>query len=172
MKSKRQHTVRLRAMTLPEVLVIMIVSAIVFMSVMDGLGLFRRHALTVAEGLTGNIRFYDGYYRLHDIVAASDSITGDGSRLSCWRGGAQNVSLAYADSTLTATYGSAADTLLHRVGEVRVYRRDERSGALDSLTVVLETSDGRMEIPLAVSIPVQIKARQTITQMEKDYEYE
>lgn len=163
---------RLPAATLPEVLVVMIVSAIVFLSVMDGLRLFGRYARDVGERLTGNIDFYEGYYRLYDMIALADSLTGDGERISCWQNGARSASLVHRDSLLTANYGLADDTLLHRIGRIRTYHRDDPSSAMDSLTVVIATGDGEVDISFAVDMPAWIKAQQKITEKEKEHEYE
>lgn len=148
-------------MTLTETLVVMIVAGIVFLSVMDGLGLMRRHTAAVADRITANSRFYDGYYRLEDIVTGADSITRGDPGAILWRGGTE-IRVSLIDSILVAGYGSVSDTLMHDVETMRTKH------APDSLIVVLNN----LTISFPVTPPIQITAAQSIAENEKEHEYE
>ncbi len=156
---------RIPAMTLTETLVVMIVAGIVFLSVMDGLGLMRRHTAAVGDRITANSRFYDGYYRLEDIVTGADSITRSDGGALCWRGG-REVTIAMLDSALIAGYGSVTDTLMHNVETLHTTHRP------DSLVVVLQREGGSITVSFPATPPLQITAQQSIAEREKEHEYE
>lgn len=152
-------------MTLTETLVVMIVAGIVFLSVIDGLGLLRRYTTTVADRITANSRFYDGYYRLEDIVTSADSISLSDDGALCWRGGSE-ITIALLDSALIAGYGSIIDTLMYDVETLRT------THAPDSLVVVLRRGGGSMTVSFTAIPPLQITAQQSIAEHEKEHEYE
>jgi hypothetical protein len=108
---------KLRATTLAEVLVVMVVAGIVLLVATEGFALFRGYTAGLAERIAENSRFYDGYYRLEEMAAGADSITNDGRMVMLWRGGV-GTGLALRDSMLVAFYGTANDTLMRGVGKL------------------------------------------------------
>ena len=68
------------ASTLVEVLILMILSGIVFLSVMDGLGLLRCFLDRTSQRIAGHTEQYAGYFRAVDLTGDSDSQIG---RASC-----------------------------------------------------------------------------------------
>jgi hypothetical protein len=110
---------KLRATTLAETLVVMVVAGIVLLVVTEGFVLFRNHTAGLAGRITENSRFYDGYYRLEEMAAGADSITGENGRAIFWRGG-ERTELVLRDSMLIAFYGSISDTLIQGVGRLAV----------------------------------------------------
>lgn len=158
-------------MTLPEILVIMIVAAIVFMSVMDGFGLFKKYTHEVADRLSGNMKFYDRYYRLENIITTADSLTGNDNRVLCWKNGSNWVNLSFNDSTVTAGYGSVVDTLIINADQMEVHYKDNKNTLLDSLIITVSVDASKLGIAFSINTPAQIMAAQTITDKEKEYEY-
>ncbi|MCL2562128.1 MAG: hypothetical protein FWE10_07430 [Rikenellaceae bacterium] len=166
---------RVRAMTLAEVLVMMIVAGVVFLAVMDGFGLLRRHAMKVAGRITENSSFYEGYYRLEELVANADSITRNDSGAIFWRGGAQAAGVALIDSMLIARYAAVSDTLMRRVEMLRLASRvggGNVHGRVDTLAVVVRTGAGNLTVAFPATPPVQVVAAQNIAQREEEYIYE
>ena len=117
----------MRGTTLAEMLVMMIVSGVVLLAVTEGFALFRGYTANLAGRIEENSSFYDGYYRLGELAAGADSITGENGAATLWRGGVK-TELALHDSMLVAFYGAVSDTLMHGV---------ERLAVDDSLVVVV-----------------------------------
>lgn len=81
-------TKRLPASTLVEVLILMILGGIVFLSVMDGFGLLRRFLDRTSLQIAGRTEQYAGYFRTADLAGMSDSLLAeDNGALALYRGG-------------------------------------------------------------------------------------
>ncbi len=106
--------IKVRGMTLAEVLVVMIVAGVVLIVITEGFTLFRSYTANLEWRIAENSRFYDGYYRLEELATGADSITGESGSVMIWRGGA-GAELVQRDSMLIAFYGSASDTLMFGV---------------------------------------------------------
>lgn len=156
---------RLRASTLVETLVMMLVAGIIFLSVLDGLRLFTRlqvqrtEALLVAGGRT------TAYYRMISLLADADSIcSSEPGRLEFYRRG-QPSELCLRDSALLFRRGAFCDTLFDGVGLLRLaqYETDP-----DTIEVGL---DVRFTAKFAVRSAAQLYAS-TMDEIEKNYGYE
>lgn len=127
----------IRAFTLSETLVAMLVTGILLLAVMEGLGLFFRLQMRQTEALLAAGSDREGYYRTERLVAAADSVTDRAGRLSgetslrIWRGGRAGV-LALGDSVLHYAEGSFRDTLLRGVAALR---RTEGLAGADTVEV-------------------------------------
>lgn len=134
---------RLPASTLVEVLILMIISGIVFLSVMDGIGLLRRFLDRTSLRIAERTDQYAGYFRTADLTGLSDSLlTEDEHSVALYRGGAVHARIALADSALVvlqAERGERADTLLHGVVRLRTVPQSEPGRHIDTLIVELLT---------------------------------
>ena len=117
-------TKRLPASTLVEVLILMILGGIVFLSVMDGFGLLRR--------------FLD---RTADLAGMSDSLLAeDNGALALYRGGEIYGRIERIDSALIVHQGERTDTLLRKVAGLRTIPEIPRDRPVDTLVVELRTA--------------------------------
>ncbi len=173
---------RLRASTLAELLVVMIVAGVVFMTVMDGAGLLGRHISLVSRTIADNGRAYESYRNLENIVALADSVVEHNGAVLIYREGKPDFRLVQGDSVLQVqAYGrvgwswqpESTDTLLRNVARLRTCRASEFAGAVDTLHIDMATAGGD-EITLSF-VPVARTGEITadsISETEKDYAYE
>jgi len=175
-----------------ELLVVMVLSGIVFLSVMDGLGIFRRYAEKMAGRIEEAGRFYGDFMRLDGLMSDCDSaLLADESMVEIYRTGVRCASLARADSVLLAFIGPSQpqpDTLLRGVtamdcamaqskktdGGTATMRDNENVPVrIDTLSVAFATAEGlvtRVSFP-TTRLPVEEK-RERIEEKEKQYLYE
>lgn len=155
----------LRASTLVETLVMMLVAGIVFLTVMDGLTLFSRLQARRMEALTAAGRQREGYYRTVSLISRSDSILSAASgHLELYRAGRRSE-LSLSDSSLIFAGGNFRDTLLRGVGTLRLETCENVPD-----TVTIELAGGFM-----AKFPVRSAARQydtALEEIEKTYVYE
>ena len=113
-------TKRLPASTLVEVLILMILGGIVFLSVMDGFGLLRRFLDRTSLQIAGRTEQYAGYFRTADLAGMSDSLLAeDNGALALYRGGEIYGRIERIDSALIVHQGERTDTLLRKVAGLR-----------------------------------------------------
>lgn len=155
---------------MPELLVTMIVSGVVFMAVMEGFGLFRRYAEGVAGTISENMELYDGYYLLGELVAGADSLVCRYGRADAYSSGVYAASIWVADSALVVRKGQVSDTLF-RHASVEWTELDD-DGHADSLTVNIARRDEVLVFGFRVNAPVGDLLRESVEETEKNYLYE
>lgn len=140
MSIKRNMRKRLTASTLVEVLILMILSGIVFLSVMDGLGLLRRFLDRTSQRIAGHTEQYAGYFRTADLAGQSDSLLAEDARsVALYRRGAVHARIALTDSALIVRQGERTDTLLRGVVRLRTVPQSEPGRRADTMIVELRT---------------------------------
>lgn len=88
MRMKENIRNRLSASTLIEVLILMILSGIVFLSVMEGFGLLRRFLDRTSQRIAERTEQYAGYFHTADLAGDSDSLLAENEgRLALYRRG-------------------------------------------------------------------------------------
>ena len=98
----------LPASTLVEVLILMILSGVVFLSIMDGFGLLNRFLDRTSQRISEQTEQYAGYFRTVDLAGDSDSLISEGERtLALYRKGGIHARLSLADSALILRYAVA-----------------------------------------------------------------
>jgi len=178
----------LRATTMAELLVVMVLSGIVFLSVMDGLGMFRRYATKMAGRIEEAGRFYGDFMRLDGLVSDCDSaLSTDEGLIEIYRNGVKCASLAKADSALLAFIGPQPDTLLRGVTAIDCATAQSKTGKdggqdagdemaparIDTLSVAFATAEGivtRVSFP-TTQLPVE-ERRERIEEKEEQCKYE
>ena len=154
------HT--LRASTLVETLVMMLVAGIVF-AVMDGLTLFTRLQARRTGTLLENGRRRDGYFRLESLAASADSIRTGREGVAVYYGSRESA-LALCDSALVYRSGEFRDTLLTGVAGLRL-----SGSAPDTLEVAL--AEG-FTLRFPVELPPREQYRRSLEEIEEGYDYE
>lgn len=155
------HT--LRASTLVETLVMMLVTGIVFLAVMDGLTLFTRLQARRAAALLENGRRRDGYFRLESLTSGADSIRSGREGLDIFHSGRHSV-LVLCDSALVYHAGEFRDTLLAGVAGLKL------SGD-DSDTLEIALGEGFV-VRFPVELPPREQYRRSLEEIEEGYDYE
>lgn len=162
-----KHT--LRGSTLAETLVMMLVAGIVFLAAMEALTLVSRLVARRAAVLVEAGRQRDGIFRLGQLLTTADSIRsaeggGTGELLYLYRAGGETT-LTTRDSAAVFVAGEFRDTLLRRVGHMRLLRCD---AAADTL----EIDVGGHMLKLPVPQPARESYGRRIAEIEKDHGYE
>lgn len=156
---------QLRASTLVETLVMMLVAGIVFLAVMEGMTLFSRLVARRTQALLGNGRQVEGYFRVGEMVARADSILIPGfGRLEVWRAGRKSL-LSLRDSALICQTGALCDTLLRGVGCLRL---DAGNSGVDTVEIGL---GGGFTARFTTVYPA-LRYRIALEETEKGYGYE
>lgn len=162
-------TQTLRGSTLAETLVMMIVAGLVFLSVMDGLTLFTRLQTQRVEALWANGRLVDGYFRTQTLIAAADSVCGEGPELILHSNGSQRV-LVLRDSALIVLAEGFRDTLMTGIGAFQL--AEYAPQAPDTVEIAVHAA-GR-EFTVKFPAP-QVSAKQyerALEHIEQAYGYE
>ena len=159
----------LPASTLVEVLILMILSGVVFLSVMDGLGLLRRFLDRTAQRIAERTEQYAGYFRTVD----SDSLISEGERtLALYRKGGIHARLSLADSALIVRQDERSDTLLRNVVRLRTVPEPVLGARIDTLIVELRTEqDSVLSIGFVSRRPPDPLLKK-LSEQEARYKYE
>ena len=130
----------LPASTLVEVLILMILSGVVFLSVMDGFGLLNRFLDRTSQRISEQTEQYAGYFRTVDLAGDSDSLISEGERtLALYRIGGIHARLSLADSALIVRQDERSDTLLRNVVRLRTVPEPVPGARIDTMIVELRT---------------------------------
>lgn len=164
---------RLMASTLVEVLILMILSGIVFLSVMDGLGLLRRFLDGTSQRIAGHTEQYAGYFRTVDLTGDSDSLLAENERsVALYRRGGIHARLSLADSVLIVRQDERSDTLLRGVVRLRTAPDTGPGGRIDTLLIELRTErDSLLEVGFASRHLPDLRL-EWLDEQEEQYQYE
>lgn len=156
------HT--LRASTLVETLVTMLVTGIVFLAATEGLELVSRQQIRRAEALRTATARREGCQRIATLLLTSDSLTEEYGRLRVFRAGMAST-LALHDSMLLFTRGAFVDTLLEGVEHLRL-----AVGEAEADTLEIAVGGRRLGFPILKS--ARLSYETAIAEIEKEYGYE
>ena len=161
------------ASTLVEVLILMILSGIVFLSVMDGLGLLRHFLDRTAQRIAGHTEQYAGYFRTVDLAGDSDSLVLESEgALALHRRGGVHARLSLADSALIVRQDERSDTLLRNVVRLRTVPEPTLGARIDTMIVELRTEqDSVLSIGFVSRRPPDALLDQ-LSGLEATYRYE
>lgn len=166
---------RLRALpasTLVEMLVLMLLSGIVFLSVMDGLRLLRHHLIGQGARIGARSALYGDYFRLHELMLRTDSIVQTGVECILWERGRPFARIARADSGLRVSADGRTDTLFDRVAFFGAIADPFRIRQADTILVGFPAgSDSSVVLRFSPS-PRRREIPGRILENEKKYAYE
>ena len=164
---------RLMASTLVEVLILMILSGIVFLSVMDGLGLLRRFLDGTSQRIAGHTEQYAGYFRTVDLTGDSDSLLAENEwSVALYRRGGIHARLSLADSALIVRQDERSDTLLRNVVRLRTVPEPTLGARIDTMIVELRTEqDSVLSIGFLSRRPPD-PLLEKLSEQEAKYRYE
>ena len=119
----------------------MILSGVVFLSVMDGLGLLSRFLDRTSQRIAERTEQYAGYFRTVDLAGGSDSLLAENEgRLALYRRGTVHARVVLSDSALVVyreEHGERPDTLLWGVAGLRTVPEPVPGARVDTLIVEL-----------------------------------
>lgn len=154
----------LRASTLVETLVTMLVAGIVFLAATEGLELVSRQQIRRAEALRTATARREGCQRLATLLLTADSLTEEYGCLRIFRAGTTST-LALHDSMLLFTRGAFVDTLLNEVESLRL-----AVGETEADTLEIAVRGRRLGFPILKS--ARLSYETAIAEIEKEYGYE
>lgn len=131
---------QLRASTLVEIMVVMILTGLVIGSLMEGVDIIRRLTAKVADELGGDSELIDTYTRLDRLVISCDSIN---EKMQLFRQGVVYGSITQSDSAIVVTVLGQADTLPLKVHSIKLFCGDVADSILidfGTLKLLLETA--------------------------------
>lgn len=151
----------------------MILSGIVFLSVMEGFGLLRRFLDRTSQRIAERTEQYAGYFHTADLAGDSDSLISEGERtLALYRKGGIHARLSLADSALIVRQDERSDTLLRGVVRLRTAPDTGPGGRIDTLIVELRTEqDSILSIGLVSRRPPDPLLKK-LSEQEAKYRYE
>ena len=163
----------LPASTLVEVLILMILSGVVFLSVMDGFGLLNRFLDRTSQRISEQTEQYAGYFRTVDLAGDSDSLISEGERtLALYRKGGIHARLSLADSALIVRQDERSDTLLRNVVRLRTVPEPVPGARIDTMIVELRTEqDSVLSIGFVSRRPPD-PLLEKLSEQEARYKYE
>ena len=163
----------LPASTLVEVLILMILSGVVFLSVMDGLGLLSRFLDRTSQRIAERTEQYAGYFRTVDLAGDSDSLISESERtLAIYRKGGIHARLSLADSALIVRQDERSDTLLRYVVRLRTVPEPAPGARIDTMIVELRTEqDSVLNIGFVSRRPPD-PLLEKLSEQEARYKYE
>lgn len=168
---KADRTVRLRAFTVAELLVYMIISGVVFLSIMSGFTMFRNYSGRRIEKIMSAGEAYDGYHRLAGLLLTMGSISDDGHGTVTLFSGGNTGRLCLADSLLLVEKGGIRDTVLKRAASLRTV--PGRNAIPDSVVVEIAVgSDGLLSLAFGITAAKEKLAEKSAEETEKGYVYE
>lgn len=110
----------LRASTLVELLVTMIVAGITILAIMDGINIIAAVHADRVRRLHRYGERIEGFYRLDELLGYADSLAcGEYGVAEIWKDG-RRMELFSCDSLLICRAGDFSDTLLHEIAGMRM----------------------------------------------------
>ena len=109
---------KLRASTLVETLVMMIVAGMVFLLVTEGLGMFKRLQGRLIAAMESDGRIREGVYRLESLAESADSMKRAGTGVIVYRNGTEAM-LRLSDSVLIYSRDDFVDTIMTGVERLK-----------------------------------------------------
>lgn len=141
-----------RAMTLPELLVVMIVGGIVFLMVFEAWNMAGRYGRQQTERSLSESTFFTAVSRLETLCMSADSLTVRGDGLVVHRAAGNEVYLYREGDCLVVLFGEGddcipvlRDTLFRNVDDVRWTSESDVPKRIDSLYVLLQLGKHRKE---------------------------
>lgn len=160
----------LQAMTMPELLVVMVLSGIIVLSVMDGLSMTLRMSARIIDRIEQANKLCSDYAAMEALLFDADSVLCEqgGIRVYSARGDATIVSL----DTLTVVQSALGSDIIFGTNSRLVWRKATSAAESDTITIRL-LSHGRDYIfSFAARQHDNDLRRETIESAEAKYQYD
>ena len=120
LKRSLPQKIRLKASTLVEMMIVMIVSGIIVGLIFEGIDIFRRYSHKITDEIVTSSDLLNLYLSLETIVGRSDSLTNDGDIVQLHRKGAIIGEIELVDSCLIIIFSKQIDILPQKVESVGI----------------------------------------------------
>ncbi|MDR1347622.1 MAG: type II secretion system GspH family protein [Prevotellaceae bacterium] len=115
----------IKAFTLTELLVVMLIAGIIISGIMEGFSLVHRIILDRQAKITENMDVYDAYHHLENVITNSDSVAVDeNNNLNFYRESDYQSSLYRENSFLTVKLANITDTVLKNVSSLKLIKSE------------------------------------------------
>ncbi|MDR2653239.1 MAG: prepilin-type N-terminal cleavage/methylation domain-containing protein [Prevotellaceae bacterium] len=163
----------IKAFTLAELLVVMIIAGIIMLSIMEGFALIHRITFDKQTQITENMDIYDAYYHLENVISNSDSVaTDDNGNLTFYNDSNYHSAIYKDNSCLIMNFAGISDTVLKNISELRLIPKGlpyiPDTVAIDIAYQDTSTVCWKFTIPVSVEKIFEL----TMEEKEKDYIYE
>ena len=163
----------IKAFTLAELLVVMIIAGIIMLSIMEGFALIHRITFDKQSQITENMDIYDAYYRLENVISNADSVaTDDNGNLVFYNDGNYHSAFYKENSILTVNFAGISDTVLQNISELRLISKElpyiSDTVAIDITYRDTATVCWKFTVPVSAEKIFEL----TMEEKEKDYIYE
>ena len=150
----------------------MILSGVVFLSIMDGFGLLNRFLDRTSQRISEQTEQYAGYFRTVDLAGDSDSLISEGERtLALYRKGGIHARLSLADSALIVRQDERSDTLLRNVVRLRTVPEPVPGARIDTMIELRSEQDSVLSIGFLPRRPPD-PLLEKLSEQEAKYRYE
>lgn len=160
----------IKASTIVELLVTMIVSSIVLLSIMDGVHIAGKYLARQNNNVGANLDFYNDYCLLEGLLFNADSVRELNKSIVVYGGGEIMAYLSIVDSSMVVETDNMVDTLLRQVTSFSI-RPTTQTKYIDTLLIDILTTSNE---PLSLSFVVETSNRfqvEILAQKELKYEY-
>lgn len=164
---------QIRAFTLIEILITMLISGILILAVTEGLTLFFRLHTARAKAIFEAEQECRGFYRTESLITSADSVVVmDGIespemiQTLCLHFDRRTVLLQLRDSILLCIDNTFRDTLLHRVSELNTIGLH---AWVDSVVIRI---DGKYTVAFVPQGMQRTLYQEAIDEIERDYDYD
>jgi prepilin-type N-terminal cleavage/methylation domain-containing protein len=167
------NTVKIKAFTLAELLVVMIIAGIIILSIMEGFALIHRITFNKQNQIIENMDIYDAYYHLESVIGNSDSVvTDDNGNLTFYNDSNYHSVIYKENSCLIMNFAGTNDTVLKNISELRLIKK-EQTYLSDTVAIDISYQD-TSTVCWKFTVPVSAEKifELTMEEKEKDYIYE
>ena len=172
MQRIRRRRLKIKAFTITETLVAILISGIVLLCVYEGIGMVKRYADRLGSGMVDGSELLSGAERLENLSARTDSILKRGEHYLFY-GVGDPVAVWRSDSLLIADHPARRDTLFITVQSIRERLSGPDQEKVDSLFITLELAAGSVclaFVPVVREGRVMEKVREQELYVEKLYD--
>ncbi len=155
---------KLRASTLVETLVMMIVAGMVFLLVTEGLGMFKRLQGRLIAAMESDGRIREGVYRLESLAESADSMKRAGTGVIVYRNGAETM-LRLSDSVLIYSRDDFVDTIMTGVERLKHAEYDDGP---DTLKVTIRKAERTFTARFGIRQNPQVEYMREINRIENE----
>ncbi|MDR0893648.1 MAG: type II secretion system GspH family protein [Mediterranea sp.] len=127
-----------QAFTLPELLVVIILSGILFLAVFEGLNMVTRYSRLLRQRLIDKGELLYSHSVLEGLMDDTDSICrvpAEGRTLIFYRNGEKKCTLTPDSAGLALTFGSQQDTIFTRRAQTTLFPPGNENTRIDSIVV-------------------------------------
>jgi len=162
----------IKAFTLVELLVVMIIAGIILLSITEGFNLLQRVISKKHVQIIENMDICDAYYNLENIIQNADSAAIDNENIVLYSFGEFRSSISNIDSLIIVNFANTDDTILKNASALKLIKSNFVYIA-DTIAIDIRYQD-TASVCWKFTIPVATEKISTINieEQEKEYNYE